>query len=99
MRFTDKIKQLRIQNNYPQRKVAAILEIDTATYSKIENGFRKASKAQVFVIAKFFKIDAKELINLWTADKVYNIISGDCDVNKVFRYVSESIKEYRKVNN
>ena len=33
-----KLKQLREKAGLPQRKVAASLDIDTATYSKIETG-------------------------------------------------------------
>ena len=47
MLFTEKIKELRIQNQMPQRQIAAALEIDTATYCKIEKGERKAKKEQV----------------------------------------------------
>ncbi len=38
MMLSDKLKELRDQAKQPQRKVAAALDIDTATYSKIENG-------------------------------------------------------------
>lgn len=36
MLFTEKIKELRVQNQMPQRQIAAALNIDTATYCKIE---------------------------------------------------------------
>ena len=36
--FGSKLKQLREDAKLPQRKLAALLDIDTATYSKIENG-------------------------------------------------------------
>ena len=47
MLFTEKIKELRIQNQMPQRQIAAALDIDTATYCKIEKGERRAKKEQV----------------------------------------------------
>ncbi|UKI43538.1 MAG: helix-turn-helix domain-containing protein [Porphyromonadaceae bacterium] len=47
MLFTDKIKDLRLHSQLPQRKLAAALDIDTATYCKIEKGERKARKDQV----------------------------------------------------
>ena len=34
--FSERIKELRIQNQIPQRQIAAALDIDTATYCKIE---------------------------------------------------------------
>ena len=33
-----RLKELREGAGLPQRKLAALLDIDTATYSKIENG-------------------------------------------------------------
>lgn len=36
MLLTEKIKELRIQNQMPQRQIASALDIDTATYCKIE---------------------------------------------------------------
>lgn len=39
MLFTEKIKELRIQNQMPQRQVVAI-DLDTATPCKIEKGER-----------------------------------------------------------
>ena len=36
--FSERIKELRIQNQMLQRQWAAALDIDTATYCKIEKG-------------------------------------------------------------
>ena len=38
MLLADKLKQLRKEAKQPQRRVAAALDIDTATYCKIEKG-------------------------------------------------------------
>lgn len=48
--FSKRIKELRIQNQMPQRQLAAALDIDTATYCKIEKGERKAKREQVEII-------------------------------------------------
>ena len=40
--FSERIKELRIQTQMSQRQLAAALDIDTATYCKIEKGERKA---------------------------------------------------------
>ena len=45
--FSERIKELRIQKQMPQRQLAATLDIDTATYCKIEKGERKARREQV----------------------------------------------------
>ncbi|MCI6658070.1 MAG: helix-turn-helix domain-containing protein [Bacteroidales bacterium] len=80
MLFTDKIKDLRLHSQLPQRKLAAALDIDTATYCKIEKGERKARKDQVELLASVFDIDKKELLALWLADKVTKLISEDGQV-------------------
>ena len=54
MLFTEKIKDLRLHSQLPQRKLAAALDIDTATYCKIEKGERKARKEQVELLASGF---------------------------------------------
>jgi transcriptional regulator with XRE-family HTH domain len=41
MMFDDRIKQLREARQMPQRKLAAALDIDTASYCKIECGERR----------------------------------------------------------
>ena len=70
MLFTEKIKELRIQNQMPQRQIAAALEIDTATYCKIEKGERKAKKEQVAILSEMFHVEMTDLLTLWLADKV-----------------------------
>ena len=77
MLFTEKIKDLRLLSQLPQRKLAAALDIDTATYCKIEKGERKARKEQVELLASVFEVDKKELLALWLADKVTDIVSDN----------------------
>lgn len=62
--FSERIKELRIQNQMPQRQLAATLNIDTATYCKIEKGERKAKRGQVEIIAQVLNADKNELITL-----------------------------------
>ncbi len=40
--FGNRIKTLREEKQIPQRQLASVLEIDTATYCKIEKGDRRA---------------------------------------------------------
>lgn len=70
MKFIERIKQLREQRKMPQRQLAAALEIDTATYCKIEKGERRAKGEQVVIIADILQTDKEELLALWLADQV-----------------------------
>jgi transcriptional regulator with XRE-family HTH domain len=55
------ISAQRKSKNLPLRKVAAALDIDTSTLSKIEKGERLANSKMIPVIADLFGLDFKEL--------------------------------------
>ncbi|GAB1414721.1 hypothetical protein MASR2M117_01270 [Paludibacter sp.] len=77
MLFANQIKKLREENNLLQRQLASALEIDTPMYSKIERGDRLAKREQVVIIAKFLSTDENELLTLWLADKVLEVLEGE----------------------
>ena len=77
--------------NIPQKKIAETLGIDVPMYSRIERGERPAKRDQVVAIAKQLGIDEKELIHLWLAEKVLNIVSEEEDANTVLSIVSSNI--------
>ena len=94
--FGNKIKTLREEKQIPQRQLAAELEIDTATYCKIEKGDRRAKREQVNVLAELLEVDSKELIRLWSADKVYDIIAEEEEATQILNVVAESIVQYKR---
>jgi len=75
-----KLKQLREASGLPQRKVAAVLDIDTATYSKIETGKFIPSKEQILQIAKIFSVNESELLEMWMAEKIVAIAESDLNL-------------------
>ena len=93
--FGNKIRTLREEKQIPQRQLAAALDIDTATYCKIEKGDRRAKREQVRVLADLLEIDSKELICLWSADKVYDIIAEEEEATQILNVVAESIVQYK----
>lgn len=52
-----KIKELRDEYEALQRQLAALLEIDTPMFSKIERGDRRAKRTQVAQLVEYFNID------------------------------------------
>jgi transcriptional regulator with XRE-family HTH domain len=96
MMFADKIKQLRDENQMPQRQIAAALEIDTATYCKIEKGDRRAKREQVLLLSELLKYNYKDLLKLWLADQVYEMVKNENEAEEVLNLVHESIIEYGK---
>lgn len=94
--FSERIKELRIQNQLSQRQLAAALDIDTATYCKIEKGERKAKREQVEIIAQMLNTDKKELITLWLADKVYAVVGDEANAHDILDVVNENIVKYEQ---
>jgi transcriptional regulator with XRE-family HTH domain len=91
MMFTEQIKQLREELQMPQRKLAAALEIDTATYCKIEKGERRPKREQVVIIADLLEADRDELLSLWLAEQVYNVVKDDEHADKALNIVAKKL--------
>lgn len=96
MLFADKLKELREGKRLLQRQLASALEIDTPMYSRIERGERKAKREQVILLAKLLGANEKELLQLWLADKVYDVLAEEDCADGVINMVAEKIHEYGK---
>lgn len=99
MLFQNKLKELRESHSLFQRQVAAGINMDTAVYCKIEKGDRQANEVQVRQLALFYGIPYKELRRYWLADKIYNLVGEEEDVNGILHIVAEEMVEYGKHNN
>lgn len=91
MLLSDKLKELREQAKQPQRKVAAALDIDTSTYSKIENGKYMPHRGFVLRLASFFECDSEQLIKLWLADRIVKMVNGEHVVSDAMKLASDFI--------
>lgn len=81
MLLGNKIRSLRDEQGILQRQVAAYLEIDTPMFSKIERGDRRAKRSQVIQMATYFKVDEKEMLTLWLADKILDALEDEEELN------------------
>lgn len=72
-----RIKELREEKGLLQRQLAAELEIDSPLYSKIERGERRAKRGQVLKLAEMLNTDKDELLKLWLAGQVYEIVKDE----------------------
>ena len=77
MLLGNKMRSLRDEQGILQRQVAAYLEIDTPKFSKIERGDRRAKRSQVIQMATYFKVDEKEMLTLWLADKILDALEDE----------------------
>lgn len=94
MIFGQKIKELREEKGFVQRQLATVIEVDTPMYSKIERGKRKAKREHIKLIAKKLNVNEKELLTIWLADKVLDVVNNENEIkNEVIKYVQNEIKK------
>jgi len=94
--FAEKIRCLREDKQLLQRQISSALEMDNALYCKIEHGDRIAKREQVIKLAELLGADQEELLKLWLADKVYEIVGEENNANDVLNIVAENIVEYQR---
>ena len=94
--FSHRIKELREQQHLLQRQVAALLDIDTPLLSKIERGERLAKKEMVIKISVVLKADKDELLTLWLADQLYNVIEGEALADEALKNITSKINKSNK---
>jgi transcriptional regulator with XRE-family HTH domain len=86
------IKEYRDANNLPLRKIAASLDLDQSTLSKIEKGDRKGNIEMIPVVAKLFNLDYQGLQVDILSDKLI-------EENKDYPLLIEALKEaINKIN-
>ncbi len=94
--FGNRIKELRESQKLLQRQIASILEIDTPMLSKIEHGERKAKKEQVLKFAEIFKVNSEDLLTLWLADQVYNVVKEEEVAYNALKNASKNLKSKKQ---
>ncbi len=90
--FGEKIKELREQKGLFQKHIASQLDIDTPMLSKIERGERKAKREQVPIFAKALTAEKDDLLSLWLADQVYNVVKDENVALRAIQVAEEDIK-------
>lgn len=97
--FGETIRQLREEQQLPQRKVAAYLDIDTSLLAKYERNVRQPSKELIIKIAALFKVDSSALISEALTDKIaYQILELQAD-SKLLRVAENKVEYFKKLNN
>lgn len=80
------------------RQLAPMLDMDTAQLCKIERGERNAKKETVLKLAEILKVTPDELVTLWLADQIYDVVKDENTALKVMMVAEESVKHSKKNN-
>jgi len=96
--FGEKIKELRERKGLLQKHIASRLDIDTPMLSKIERGERKAKREQLPILAKVLSADKDDLLSLWLADQIYEVVKDEKVGLKAIQTAEQEIK-YELIQN
>ena len=97
--FGEKIRTLREEQNLYLRQVAPLLEMDTAQLSKIEKGIRMLKREQIPIIADVLKVNSDELMTLWLADQIYEVVKNEKLANEAMKVAEKKINSKKRTKN
>jgi transcriptional regulator with XRE-family HTH domain len=89
------IRKLRENAEMPLRKLAALLDIDQSTLSKIERNERKPNIQIIEQVSKIFKTDKKDLLITFYSDLVAYELQEENSYVKILQ-VAEAKIEYQR---
>ena len=85
-------KELRELKGMLQKHIAYRLDIDSPMLSKIERGERKAKREQVSILAKTLAVDNDDLLSLWLADQVFDLVKNENVALRAIQVAEKQIK-------
>lgn len=90
------IREKRKAKGLLLRQLAAALDMDPAILSKIERGERKARREQVFEFARLLDFKEEELLTLWLAEKIYEVVREEDLAANALRVAEEEVAYHKK---
>ena len=96
--FGEHIRALREKQGLPLRKVAAVLDIDPSTLSKIERGERPAKKDMLLPLADLFNESEEHLGLILLSDKVAFELIQEENPDQILKVAEQKIKYLKNKN-
>jgi transcriptional regulator with XRE-family HTH domain len=96
--FGEYIHKLRIDNNLTLTKLAAALDIDQSTLSKIENQKRNVTEEIIPKLANIFNLDITQLEKEFLSEKIAGLIYQKENTEDLLSLAQEKA-DYYKIKN
>lgn len=96
--FGEYIHKLRLDNGLTLTKLAAALDIDQSTLSKIENGKRNVPEEILPKLSITFNLELKELEHEYLSERIAEMIYPQEETQKLFLAAEEKAK-YMRIKN
>jgi transcriptional regulator with XRE-family HTH domain len=91
MMIGNELRKLREEQGLFLRQVAAFLEMDSATLSKIERGIKSVRKEHLVKLSEIYKVDESKLVAIWLADKILYIIASEASAVEALEIAKRKI--------
>lgn len=75
------------------RQAAAQLDIDQAVLSKIERNERKATKDQIDQFIELYKLNKKEILIKWNAERIMDLLEGEENLIEILKEIEAQYAE------
>lgn len=80
--FAEQVRTLREESQLSLREVAEKIGIDTSLLGKIERNERQPTKEQIKQVAKYFKLDERDMLKEYLSDQIaYKILEEEADLD------------------
>ncbi|MFC0343816.1 helix-turn-helix domain-containing protein [Epilithonimonas hispanica] len=96
--FGEFIRELREKEGMPLRKVAAFVDIDASTLSKIERGERNANKEIIPLLSQILNISENKLLLTLLSDTVAESLIYENNSSEILKVAEEKIKYLKSKN-
>lgn len=93
--FGEYVHKLRSEGGLTLTKLAAALDIDQSTLSKIENGKRNVPAEILPKLSTFFNLDLKKLEHEYLSEKIAELIYPQEETVTLFKAAEEKAKYFR----
>lgn len=90
------LRNLRQEAKMPLRKLAALLDMDQSTLSKIERGERRGNIEMIKKIAKIFNVDIEQLVIAFYSDMVVYEIQNEKTFYEILQVAEDKIEYQRR---
>ena len=94
--FGEMLRKLREDSEMPLRKLAALLDLDQSTLSKIERNERNPNTELIEKVVKIFKASKKDLQVAFLSDQIaYKLIDEDYGV-EALQVAEDKVTYFKK---
>jgi transcriptional regulator with XRE-family HTH domain len=97
--FGERLRALREEAGLTLKLVSEQINTDTSLLAKIERNERQPTKQIIKQVAEYFKVDEKELQNVFLSDQIaHKILDQEADLS-ILKVAEQKVKYLKTIHN